>query len=246
MRMQKEILFVVIAAVMACGQIPAPHKADTPFNPKKHPAGNFRVSTKEYPFGEVTVRVVNVKKIGDEASSVPHFCGAWVEVVKGSHLLKRFSYPDIEPVGFSFGAFVPRHQLDNYFAVVKEGDYDGRLLLVDHGGKVVDLPGGFYFATRDKRFLVSEYSSDAPGFTVFDLVTRRTILEEDADVYAWFRDRKGYFFSVGDIPTDFKRLDLMKRSVVDITVKDSDLKAATKVQFDFDPRQKQDCVSAPQ
>jgi hypothetical protein len=244
--MLREILFVVTAAVMACGQTPALHKADIPFNPKRYPASKFRVSRKEYPFGEVTVRVVNVKNIGDEVTNVPHFCGAWVEVLKDSHLLRRFSCPDIEPVGFSFGAFVPKLQPEGYFAVAKEGDYDGRLLLVAPGGKVVDLPGGFYFVTRDNRFLVSEYSSDSPGFTVFDLVAQRSVLKEDADVYDWFRDGAGYFFSLGDIPVNFKRLDLKKHRMIDITVKDSDLKVARKVQFDFDPRPKQDCVSTPQ
>jgi hypothetical protein len=39
---------------------------------------------------------------------------------------------------------------------VKEGDYDGRQLLVDKDGSTHDLLGGVFFLTEDRRFLVSE------------------------------------------------------------------------------------------
>ena len=53
----------------------------------------------------------------------------------------QVSCDDIEPVGFSYGLFVPKRQpVPSYFVALKEGDYDGRLL----------LPGGFYFVTRGK------------------------------------------------------------------------------------------------
>jgi hypothetical protein len=54
---------------------------------------------------------------------------------KGGQLLKRFYYRDINPGGSSFGLFLPKQQpSSDDFVAVKEGDYDGRLLLVDKDG----------------------------------------------------------------------------------------------------------------
>ena len=251
MRILKEALFVVVAATLIWGQLP-PSKDKKPFDPKAYPSDRFRVSRKEYPFGKVTVRVINVKTLNprwnDASANMPNYCGAWVEVLKGSQLLKRFSYPDIEPVGFSFGAFVPRRQIvPDYFAVVKEGDYNGRLLLVNSEGGVVDLPGGFYFVSDDKRFLISEYASDEPGFTVFDLNVHRTrVQRNDLDADDWYRDKVGYFFSEVNKPGHFDRLDLRNYSIVSIAVSEGDLRTVSKVQLDFDPRKKEDCLSTPQ
>jgi len=63
--------------------------------------------------------------------------------------------------------FLPKQQPScEYLVAVKEGDYDGRQLLVDKDGSTHDLLGGVFFLTEDRRFLVSEYSSDlyAGGF----------------------------------------------------------------------------------
>jgi len=163
-------------------------------------------------------------------------------------LVKRFFYGDIEPVGFSFGAFVPKNQPDGYVAVVKEGDYDGRLLLIDREGKVVDLEGGFYFVTADKNFLVSEYSSDSPGFSVVDLVGSKVILQpKDApEIGGWYRDSEGYFFMEYEGGGKAQRVDMSNRRMSKTVVSKAHKKNATKVRYDFDPRSKNDCVATPQ
>ena len=179
----------------------------------------------------------------------PHYCRAWVDVLKGEQLVKRFYYDDIEPVGFSFGVFAPKQQpAPDYFMVVKEGDYDGRLVLVDKQGTAIDLPGGFYFVTRDKKFLVSRHSSDEPGLTVFDLGNHRVTLQPKGmfDGNSWYHDKLGYFVTDYENPGNAGRLDLRNHRLVEIKVSESDLKKATKVQYDFDPRKKEDCTSVQQ
>jgi hypothetical protein len=244
------MFFVTIAVAVALGQTPTPRKPGKPFVAKEYPAGRFRVTKIDYALGEITVRVINVRNLGnDYPKDVPHFCSAWVEMRRGEELVKRFYYGDIEPVGFSFGAFVPRHQLlPDYFLVVKEGDYDGRLLVINRDGGVVDLPGGFYFVTTDKRFLVSQLSSDEPGLTVFDLANRRIALKprDMADSDSWYHDKLGYFFTEYENPGNAGRLDLRNHRIVKIKVSESDLKKATKVRYAFDPRKKQDCTSVQQ
>ena len=244
--MLKKIVFVAIAVAALWGQTPAPRKGSKPFVAREYPAGKFRVSKNDYALGEITVRVINVKNLG--YVNPPQYCRAWVDILKGEQLVKRFYYDDIEPVGFSFGAFVPRHQpVPDYF-MVKEGDYDGRLLLIDKDGGVVDLPGGFHFVTSDKKFLVSEHSSDEPGLTVFDLATHRIILQpkDVPEIGSWYRDEQGYFFMKYEAPGNAQRLDLVNRRFLKINVSPNDRKKATKVRYDFDPRKKQDCTSVQQ
>jgi hypothetical protein len=250
--MLKEVAFVAFAAVVAWGQTPAPSKAVKPFVAKEYPAGKFQVTKNDYTVtknGDITVRVIDVKNLG--YVSPPLQCRAWVEVLKGNQLIKRFYYDDIEPVGFSFGAFVPRQQTaPDYFMVVKEGDYDGRLLLIDKDGGVVDLPGGFYFVTADGKYVISEYASDdnEPAFTVFDLVNHHIVLQpkDTPEIGSWYRDDSGYFFIEYEKPGHAQRLDLENHRLVKISVSENDRKNATKVRYDFDPRKKQDCTSVQQ
>jgi hypothetical protein len=247
--MLKGVAFVAFTTVVAWGQTPAPSKTVKLFVAKEYPAGKFHVTKNDYALGDITVRVIDVKNLG--YVNPPLQCRAWVEVFKGNQLLKRFYYDDIEPVGFSFGAFVPQQQtVPDYFMVVKEGDYDGRLLLIDKDGGVVDLPGGFYFVTADRKYVISEYASDdsEPALTVFDVVNHRIVLQpKDApEIGSWYRDDSGYFFTEYGKSGHAQRLDLENHRLVKISVGANDRKNATKVQYDFDPRKKQDCTSAQQ
>jgi hypothetical protein len=250
--MQKRILVVAIAVAFALGQSPAPRKETKPFIATDYPEGKFLISKNDYALGEITVRVINVKNLGhDEHKDTPHYCSAWVELLKPEQRAKRFYYGDIEPVGFSFGAFVPRQQpVPDYLMVVKEGDYDGRLLLIDKDGDVFDLPGGFHFVTSDRKYVISEYASDdsEPGFTAFDLVNHRIILQprDPPEIGSWYHDELGYFFMEYGRPGHAQRLDFENQRLVKINVSASDRNKATKVQYDFDPRKKQDCISVQQ
>jgi hypothetical protein len=131
-RMCKRILFVTVAL----GQQPGPRKKNKPFVAKEYRAGKFRITKNDYVLGDITVGVIDVKNLG--YVNPPITAGLWVDVLKGEQLVKRFYYDDVEPVGFSFGAFVPKQQpAPDYFMVVKEGDYDCRLVLVDKRGTAI-------------------------------------------------------------------------------------------------------------
>ena len=122
-------------------------------------------------------------------------------------MVSRLYYADIEPVGFSFGIFVPKRQpLEGYFIAVKEGDYDGRLLLVGKNGTVTDFPGGFYFVTADKRFLVGEYATDGSPLVVMDVERHTAVIDGTKDStipepFNYYRDSSGYFYTEAVIQT---------------------------------------------
>jgi hypothetical protein len=217
------------------------------FNPADYPIGKFQITRKEFSYGEVMVRVIQVKNLG--YTMEPDMCRAWLEVKKGERLLKRFYYPDINPVGGGFGIFLPKQQpMDDYFAAVKDGDYNGRLLLVRKDGETQDLPGGFFFLTADRRFLVSEYNSDLYAVTVFDLKENRKVLESSnlPEIGSWYEDESGYFFMEYGKPGHAERLDLEHGKFLKIHVTPADISKSHKVRYDFDLRKKRDCTSEPQ
>jgi len=225
------------------------------FTPRDYPSAKYQVTQSSHELNDVSIRVIQVKKRKPDGSA-PSYCRAWVEVSRGKTLLRRIHYSDFEPVGFSYGVFVPLKQPSaDYFALVKEGDYDGHLLLVSREGAVTDLLGGFFFLTADKRFLVSEYSSDSSGVAVYDLQAHRLVFQSKDVPYIqkWYRDSSGYFFTESEwsngSPTPHEkrdsvyRLDLSARKIVKASVDPKGLQSATRVGFDFDPRQLKDCTS---
>lgn len=131
--------------------------------------GDSAVITKSnYHFGNIEIQIKQV--FGGE-------CSAWVEIIKEGRILHKKEFIKIEGLGKSYGLYVPAKQPDNqYFIINKYGNYDGRTLLIDRNGRLIDLPGGYYFITKDKRYLFIEHEIDGFGsITVFDLHVGKVI-----------------------------------------------------------------------
>jgi len=233
---------------MAAQKVPA-------FVPGNYPSSKYKVTQASHQIGDLTIQVIQAKKRKPNGSA-PRFCRAWVEVSRGDKLMRRIYYGDFEPVGYSFGVFIPGKQPSaDYFALIKEGDYDGHLLLIDKQGAVTDLMGGFFFVTADGKFIVSQYSSDNSGLAVFDLKAHRLLMQSTEIPYIqnWYKDHSGYFFIESEWsngssyphekPDVAYRLDLSGRKVVKIGMDPQHLKSAARVEYDFDPRKYADCVS---
>jgi hypothetical protein len=225
------------------------------FAPRDYPSVEYKVTRASHTLDDVTIQIIQAKKQKPNRSA-PSYCRAWVEVSRGKKLLQRIYYGDMEPVGYSYGVFVPAKQPSaDYFALVKEGDYDGHLLLVDKQGVVTDLMGGSFFVTAGGRFIVSQYSSDSSGLAVFDLQAQRPLLQSKEIPYIqnWYKDGSGYFFTESEWsngnpyphekPDVAYRLDWNGRKVVKSGMDPQRLKSATRVEDDFDPRKSPDCDS---
>ena len=123
-----------------------------PFNPTEYNPHDTRTTVREDRHGNLTIRIRETKRGAAIAEGEPHYCRAWLEILRRGRAVVRGYYADIEPVGFSYGLFVPAQPPAPHFrAVVKLGDYDGRLLLIRQDGKTFDLPGGWYFLSADGR-----------------------------------------------------------------------------------------------
>lgn len=228
------------------------------FNASSYPAGSFKISHRAYPFGSFTVRIIQVKGLND-ATTNPSYCRAWLQVRSGGRTVRQAYFKDIDPVGADYGIFLPEKQsIPNYFVALKDGDYDGRLLFIGKDGSLTDLPGGAFFLTPDKRYVVGSHDSDYQSPFVIDLSNHRLVIngskENLPSVDQWYRDRHGYFFTVLDNDgtshkpigkkLDIYRLNLAKLKFTKSSITVSQLKSARKVQT-VPWQQSPDCTSLP-
>jgi hypothetical protein len=180
-------------------------------------------------------------------------------VKEDGRVLRQAYFDDIEPVGGYFGIFLPKHQpLENYFVALKEGDYDGRLLLVGKDGSLTNFPGGGFFLTADKRFLIGEHASDYASPFVVDLARRQLVIDGEKEklsgVVDWYVDNRGYFYTEDDEngqphnsnpkTVAIYRLDLKQFKVTKDVMSGQKLKSFRKVAYE--PWEKSaDCISEP-
>jgi hypothetical protein len=160
----------------------------------------FVTSQKEFRHGEVLIKIFQAKKKKNREVP-PHECRAWIAIEKSGKLVKRFYYEDISPVGDRYGIFLPRKQpYKDFFTIIKLGDYDGRLIVVDKKGGVVDTPGGRFFTTSDKRYLFSEYVSDIGGISVLDMKTGKAVFTSTRTPFVdnWYHYRGSVAFTEYD------------------------------------------------
>ena len=208
----------------------------------------YNVSTCEIRHGKVRIQVKEVKS-PSEALQHEFYCRAWFNVLRNGGKIFSIYYPDMEPVGGPYGLFIPQNQPPSpYFAIVKQGDYDGRLFLVNKSGDVHNLKGGSYFVTRDKRYLFSEYVSDMSGLEVFDLRKGKTVFTSDEDfpeILRWYENKGEYFF-IELAPSKSEEceaywIDFAKGQITKKRVNAAALSRAREVKFDFDAKLYADC-----
>ena len=141
---------------------------------------------------------------------------------------------------------------------LKEGGYDGRLLLVGKDGSLTNLPGSGFFLTADKRYIVGSHDSDYASPFVIDVARRLIVIDGEKEklpgVGDWYLDRTGYFYTEDDEngqPHDSNpktvtiyRLDLKRFKVTKDVISGTRLKSVRKL--DYEPWQKSaDCTSKP-
>jgi hypothetical protein len=233
-----------------------------PFEIGEYAGGDFDVTSHTWNHGRLKVKVTQAKRIGSRSAEPPYACRAWLEVYDGKTRVWERYFDDISPSGFSYGLSVPQKQPSpDWFAVVKNGDFDGRLFLIDRKGTVTELPGGFYFVTYDGRFLYGEYAADTQEVMVFDLLFGKTVMDTKTadssrlpgDIYDWYHDGKKYFFTIvkpgapgkGLVQEDRKSVYEVKLNPPGIEKGPADFSRLHHKKWDFDPRWFRDCCSDP-
>jgi hypothetical protein len=244
--------FALFAAAMA-ENVPGPANWP-PVSGKQYDSRHHKLTVAEYKHGEATIRIAQLKRIGDFGDKLPYACRAWLQVLKGRHVAWQVHFDDIEPVGSSYGLFVPKVQPHPFLAVVKNGDYAGRLYLIGKDGSVLESIGGLYILTSDGRYLISELLSDVSGIAVVDLAKSKVLFSvpETPYIQQWYQTGRTYFFTESEwlpsnrgqptenpdkvyvLDVDHHRIRAQRSNLTTI-------QKARKVALTFDPREYVDC-----
>lgn len=129
----------------------------------------FYKEKKKLKLGNLSITMLNADRIGSDPDKVPEFISSYLEIqVPGQKPIKKY-YPAIHPLGGYAGiAYVPVSSEPDFRFFVKDGDYDGRTIIIAEDGRVADIGGGQF--TLFKRFVVSEVWTDGIlGPIVWDL-----------------------------------------------------------------------------
>jgi hypothetical protein len=229
-----KILMLLVIVAYAAGQESKPS-----FKTSDYPPADFTVTHQTVRKGTVEIMATQVKPEKQDLGR-PLYCRAWVDIKVGNARAKKLVFPDIDPVAASYGLFMPQQQpIPGFLFFEKHGDYDGRLYLVDASGRVTNLKGGWFFLDPSKRYLFSEYGSDSPEITVFDLKEKRVVFNSKipTDVN-WYQLGERYAFLTIDEElrphstglVQLKVLDLQHRKLQDISISDRQLQTLPKVE----------------
>lgn len=222
----------------------------------KELSDSFTVMTSTYTFNKLDIEIVQAKKgktseTTKEADNVR--CGrALLNVKRDDNIVDQKYYHDFEPFGGNYGLFVPPHQPSKtFFLVIKYGDYDGRLLIINSLGRIEDSPGGNYFITQDKNYLISDYDSDNNGLTVVNLKTGHVEFSTNISdsQYQWYLKDNKYYFTIsewlpqnGGNPSERNNiiyyLDLNGKAVHKKHSSRDFIKSLIRINYSFDVRKK--------
>lgn len=226
------------------------------FDAKDYAPVRYEVNRSSYPLDEVAVKVIQAKPkrtSGGSNAQGPHFCRAWFYIEKKGSAPKQIYYRDMDPVGSSYGLFVPKSQPSpNFLLFLKIGDYDGRLLIVDRGGNLANLPGGLYLIDKKRNILFSEYHSDVSGLAVVGLASGEVFFQSTKipSIQQWYEKDGEYFFtesewkkdgSPAEKPGVIHVFDSKNRRLVRKEISADFLKAAKHISYDFDPKKSENC-----
>ena len=221
------------------------------------------ISTRDYSLGKIRISVTNAKlRDGEKAQTALYACAAWLRVWKDQVEVERIVYKNIEPVGSSYGIFVPEEQPGrDFFVAVKLGDYDGDTIVIDRQGVLRIHHGGQYFRTKDTRYLIMILDSDLWGLEVMNLqtgaVTYNTFKLSGAEegslpdrINRWYWTPSiGYFgIEVDDLAelpskasTSVFRFDDESGTFARVSIPSRNIRNAEAVVLDFDPIEYEDC-----
>ncbi|WP_167605429.1 M56 family metallopeptidase [Maribellus sediminis] len=195
-------------------------------------------NTRYFEIGDVTVKVYQLNN-SDSRMGNDFLCRGKLISSKNNLPVDSLIFNDMEAVGDRYGLNFNSQPVKGMVIGTKFGDYDGRLILIDETGKIQNFRGGFFFISKDQRYIVSPWHSDMAGITIYDLKDRKVKMDEETRIYPafWYYFDGEYYISRFQsqperIETDeIYRLDLEKGKLEKSEITLSELQNGEKVQM---------------
>ncbi|TRZ43130.1 SH3 domain-containing protein [Robertkochia solimangrovi] len=156
------------------------------------------LTVKEEHIKELNIKIV---QLSPSENNYDFYCKGLIRTIKGNKLIDEINYGNIDPVGSSFGLTYSLNQNKNHpFIVSKFGDYSGEIIIIQENGKIQRFAGGQYFLTENGKYLVSDWSSDISGLTIYDLEKKEVRLNKELNFYLgkWCISNGVYFAPILD------------------------------------------------
>ena len=160
------------------------------FKTKDYPTSMFQIRYDSVNFLNYSILIVHVYNVSypgivDSTYTLRdsnYFdCRGWLFIKQGKKVIHTIYYSGLNAVGGCSGIYLPHVQpRKDYFLIVKYGDYDGNIIILDAYGNVTKEMGGSIEVSPDKRYLFSDYDSDLPGVTIYDFEKHKTLLTPDS------------------------------------------------------------------
>lgn len=225
-----------------------------------HAAAEPQVVTKRvYHHGDAAISVQQARGKG------PALCRASLTVTKNGEETFRIEYDNMDAVGDSFGLFVPDKQPPgDYFFVIKIGDYNGRMFIIDKNGETRNVIGGYYFLIEHdgRPYLFCSYHSDVEGLLVLDLTTGviDCVTAESPSrfldiphVYQWYRLKDRVFYSTyvhvrsngkssnREVNEVVCAYNFERKTLHPMEMWKAGIETAEPIEYDFNPHDYPDC-----
>jgi hypothetical protein len=154
----------------------------------------WKKEKREIRLGNVEIALFNADRDGGSPLKVPESNSAYLEIrIPGKTAVRKY-YPDIEGLGGAADIrYVPVSSKPDFRFFVKNGDYDGRTIIVAKDGRIADIGGGRLFVF--KNFLISTVETDCCGEPlVFDLKLWKQLDDSWDDANLTVEDDPKYSF----------------------------------------------------
>lgn len=169
------MLVIMCCLLIAAGQ--SPYQPLTYIPEAVYPANVYNTQADSFTFGRVTVKMANIK--GRERQTVSFWCRSTLAVTFNSDTVFSRFYPDVEALGGYSGIYSEAKQLGKYLFISKYGDYNGRTIVVDSLGGVIDIPGGITYYTPMLDWIVAEQNTDIGGLSVYNIASAKMVFDSE-------------------------------------------------------------------
>ena len=164
-------------------------------NGKSYSKNDFIIETQTFGLNSVTIKIAQITN-----KAIPNndfYRRAIIQTMKNKRVVDELYFNDMDPVGSWGGICFNEYQpILNYVIGSKYGDYNGQIIIINKNGKIISKPGGNYFLTADKRFLISDWDSDLSGITIFDFEANKIVFSDKIPVHhtKWY-ENNGKFYT---------------------------------------------------
>lgn len=188
-------------------------------------------NTRYFEIGDVQVKVYQLNNSGWRMGN-DFLCRGKIISYKNNLPVDSLDFNDMEAVGDRYGLNFSSQPVKGTIIGTKFGDYDGRLILIDETGKIQNHRGGFFFITKDQRYIVSPWHSDLAGITIYDLKDRKVKMGEETEIRPanWYY-LNGEYYTKDSSVNEIYRLDLASGKLLKTNLKFCNVQEGELVQF---------------